>query len=139
MLTANWICSYVLNDMLAIHQNGTSTSSRNATRPTTVSARVPGTSVPLAQEIAADERDARHEDGHEEDRDGHAAPPAELMERDLVRVGGEHLRGGPRAAARHHVDDVEVVDREDEAQHERHDHHVREARQRDVAEALPRP
>ena len=36
MLCANWICSYVLNDMLAIHQNGTSTTRPKATSPTIV-------------------------------------------------------------------------------------------------------
>src|SRR5436853_7207462 len=138
MLTANWICSYVLNDMLAIHQNGTRTTSRNAIRPAMVKARVHAMSVALPQEVAADQGDARHEDGYQEDCDGHSASPPELVEGDLVGIRREHLRGRAGPAARHHVDDVEVVDREDEAQHERHDHDVAEARQRDVNEPAPR-
>ena len=38
MLVANWICSYVLNDMLAIHQNGTRMTRRNRAMPVHVRA-----------------------------------------------------------------------------------------------------
>src|ERR1043166_1300727 len=55
-----------------------------------------------------------------------------------VRVRSEDLGGCAGAAARHHVDDVEVVQREDEGQEDRHEHHVLEPRQRDVPEAPPR-
>src|SRR5215510_3159354 len=131
MLTANWICSYVLNDMLAIHQNGTRTSSRKNTRPIQVSARVMTASPPVPQEIAADQDDPDHEDRHDEDRDRHAAAPTELVERHLVRVRGEHLGGSAGPAAGHHVDDVEVVDGEDEREQRGDDDHVLEPGQRD--------
>ena len=38
MLVANWICSYVLNDMLAIHQKGTRMTSTSAISPTVAAA-----------------------------------------------------------------------------------------------------
>src|SRR5262245_54274104 len=116
MLVANWICSYVLKDMLAIHQNGTRITNRKITRPIAVrilSARI---TPPIPEQVPGDEGDADDEHRHQEDRDGHAAPPAELVEGDLVRVRREDLRGRAGAAAGHHVDDVEVVDGEDEAQ-----------------------
>src|SRR5712692_9628726 len=103
MLTANWICSYVLNDILAIHQNGTRTTSRKAIRPAMVKTRIHPTSVSLPQEVAADQRDARHEDGYQEDGDGHTASPPELVESHFVGIRREHLRGRAGPAARHHV------------------------------------
>ena len=91
----------------------------------------------LPEQVAADQRDQRDQQRHHEDRDRHPAPPPELVERHLVGVGREHLGGGAGAAARHHVDDVEVVDGEDERQQHRHDDHVLEPGQRDVPEAAP--
>src|SRR5258706_3400332 len=116
MLWANWICSYVLNDMLAIHQNGTSTTRQKPTRPAVVAAfqAVMPSCRPLAQQVAAEQRDQRDQQRDHEDRDRDAAPPAELVERDLVGVRREDLGGGAGAASGHHVDDVEVVDGEDE-------------------------
>src|SRR5207249_9911528 len=111
MLVANCTCSYVLNDMLAIHQNGTSTISRNATRPMIVNARVvigfavgppaqasgarrsgsePTRSFPLSQQIAAYQRDRDHHHRHEEDPNRHAAPPAQLIARPLVATRRKH-------------------------------------------------
>src|SRR6266536_1483414 len=61
--------------MLAIHQKGTRTTSRNRTSPATVSA--PRISAPLPQEVPADEDDADDQQRHQEDRDRHAAAPPE--------------------------------------------------------------
>src|SRR5215467_784966 len=124
MLVANWIFSYVLKDMLAIHQNGTSTTSRKRPSPRSENAATGRTSAPLAQQIAADQHDADHQERHDEDRDGHAAAPAELPERHLIGVHREYLGGRARPAPRHHVDDVEVVDGEDEGEERRDDDHV---------------
>src|SRR5688500_9003026 len=119
MLVANWICSYVLNDMLAIHQKGTRMMSTSATSPavaTGVARRRRGRarSVAITEQVAADEGDARDQQRHAEDRDGHPARPPQRVEGDLVGEGGKHLGGGAGSAARHHVDDVEVVDGPDE-------------------------
>src|SRR5262245_22777660 len=132
--------------MLAIHQNGTSTMSRNTTMPAMVKARAtgviefavgapaqgdlrrlasaspaarttarrsgrePACSFSLSQQIPAHQRDTDDEGGHQEDRDRDAASPAQLVERDLVGIRREHLRGGAGPAAGHDIDDVEVVD-----------------------------
>src|SRR5574341_563512 len=56
----------------------------------------------------------------------------------LLGVRGEHLRRRARPPARHHVDDVEVVDRPDEGQQDGDDHDVLQPRQGDVPEAVPR-
>ena len=124
--------------MLAIHQNGTRITSRNTHQPDRGQdlARAHLAAAP-AQEVAADQGDADHEERHQEDRDRHPAPPAELVEGDLVGVGGEHLGGRARPAAGHHVDDVEVVDGQDEAEQRRHDDDVLEPGQGDVPEAPP--
>src|SRR5687768_5294804 len=130
MLVANWICSYVLKDMLAIHQNGTRITSKNTTSPTAVrilSARI---SPLLPEQVPADQGDANHEERHQEDRDRHPAPPAELVEGHFVGVRGEDLRGRARPAAGHHVDDIEVVDGQDEAEQRRDDDDVLESGQR---------
>src|SRR3990172_4746638 len=124
--------------MLAIHQNGTRTISTKAPSPTTVSAFQGAISVLVPKEVAADEGDADDEERHQEDREGHAAPPPELVEGHLVRVRGEHLRRRARSPSRHDVDDVEVVDRPDEAQEDRDDDDVLQPRQGDVTEPVPR-
>src|SRR5262245_20756953 len=110
MMVANWICSYVLNDMLAIHHNGISTMRMNPARPSRVNVRAERVtpSLLLAEQVAADQHDADDQEGNQEDGDGHPPSPAELVEGDLVGVRGEDLRGRARATPRHHVDDVEV-------------------------------
>ena len=48
MLVANWTCSYVLKDMLAIHQKGTRTTRTKARSPTRVRALAEGFMPPVS-------------------------------------------------------------------------------------------
>src|SRR5581483_2905177 len=93
--------------MLAIHQNGTSTTSPNTTSPSRASrdpARRPrrrpargaliSASVARPQKVAADQDDADHEQRHQEQGDRNPPPPPELVEGDVVGVRREDVGRG---------------------------------------------
>src|SRR5687767_13336262 len=75
--------------------------------------RTPTITASLLPDVAELDEDDQGQQREQEERDRRALPEVAAGEPDLVRESGEEVRGVDRAAARQHLNDVEVGERED--------------------------